>query len=73
MVGHLVKASQVLAPITPVSLPGKPYEKPTTLTGAEWEIVSRWEDFEAERAAQQAKAEEEGKGAGEAEKVTAPV
>src|SRR5690606_39567543 len=41
-----VKASQVLAPITPVSLPGKRYEKPTTLTGAEWEIVSRWEDFE---------------------------
>lgn len=68
-----VKASQVLAPITPVSLPGKPYEKPTTLTGAEWEIVSRWEDFEAERAAQQAKAEEEATGAGEAEKVTAPV
>nr|WP_275126201.1 recombinase family protein [Streptomyces sp. SID7805] len=53
------KASQVLAPITPISLPGKPYEKPKTLTGAEWEIVSRWEDFEAERAAEQAKAEEE--------------
>ncbi|GHH90230.1 recombinase family protein [Streptomyces capillispiralis] len=67
-----VKASQVLAPIAPVSLPGRPYEKPVTLTGVEWEIVSRWEDFEAERAAQQAKAEEEAKGAEGAEKVPTP-
>jgi DNA invertase Pin-like site-specific DNA recombinase len=66
------KASQVLSPITPISLHGNAYEIPKTLTGAEWEIVSRWEDFEAERAAQRAKAEEEAKAAGEAEKVTAP-
>ncbi|WP_030662336.1 recombinase family protein [Streptomyces rimosus] len=54
-----VKTSQVLAPLTPVALPGKPHEKPKALTGAEWEIVSRWEDFEAERAAEQAKADED--------------
>lgn len=66
------KASQVLAPILPVSLSAKPYEKPPTLTGVEWEIVSRWEDFEAERAARQARAEEEAEGADEAEKVPAP-
>ncbi|WP_405648300.1 recombinase family protein [Streptomyces sp. NBC_00019] len=57
------KSSQVLSPITPISLPGKPYEKPKALTCVEWEIVSRWEDFEAEREAQRAKAEEEAKGA----------
>ncbi|MEU6381788.1 recombinase family protein [Streptomyces sp. NPDC046909] len=63
------KSSQVLSPITPISLHGKPYEKPKPLTGVEWEIVSRWEDFEAERAAQQAKAEEKAKGAEGAERV----
>lgn len=70
--GRPRQASQVLAPIVPVSLSAKPYEKPPTLTGVEWEIVSRWEDFEAERAAQQAKAEEEAKGAERANKVPAP-
>ncbi|WP_432109966.1 recombinase family protein [Streptomyces sp. AA1529] len=49
------KSSQVLSPITPISLHGKPYEKPKPLTGVEWEIVSRWEDFEAERTAQRVK------------------
>ncbi|MEV1062468.1 recombinase family protein [Streptomyces sp. NPDC050263] len=63
------KSSQVLSPITPISLHGKPYEKPKPLTGVEWEIVSRWEDFDAERAAQRAKAEEEAKGAEVAEMV----
>ncbi|MEV6327112.1 recombinase family protein [Streptomyces sp. NPDC051909] len=61
------KASQVLAPIGPISLPGRPYAKPQALTGAEWEIVSRWEDFEAERAAERKRAEEEAKGAEETE------
>lgn len=63
------KSSQVLSPITPISLHGKPYEKPKPFTGVEWEIVSRWEDFDAERAAQRAKAEEEAKGAEGAEMV----
>ncbi|WP_460106728.1 recombinase family protein [Streptomyces sp. YKOK-J1] len=57
------KSSQMLSPITPISLHGKPCEKPKPHTGVEWEIVSRWEDFDAERAAQRAKAEEEAKGA----------
>ncbi|MFJ8859964.1 recombinase family protein [Streptomyces sp. NPDC102451] len=60
------KSSQVLSPITPISLHGKPYEKPKPLTGVEWEIVSRWEDFEAERTAQRAKGQEEAQGAREA-------
>ncbi|WP_329053330.1 recombinase family protein [Streptomyces violaceus] len=65
------KSSQVLSPISPISLPGKPYEKPKALTGVEWEIVSRWEDFEAEREVQRAKAEVETKGAEGAEMVPA--
>ncbi|PIB10331.1 MULTISPECIES: hypothetical protein [Streptomyces] len=69
---RLSKSSQVLSPITPVSLPGKPYEKPKALTGAEWEIVSRWEDFEAERAAQRAKTDQEAIGPEGVEKVPAP-
>ncbi|MFJ4923639.1 recombinase family protein [Streptomyces sp. NPDC088725] len=67
------KSSQVLSPITPISLDGKPYEKPKPLTGVEWEIVSRWEDFDAERAAQRAKAEEEATGAEVAEMVAISV
>ncbi|WP_308408655.1 recombinase family protein [Streptomyces sp. AC627_RSS907] len=63
------KSSQVLSPITPISLHGKPYEKPKPLAGVEWAIVSRWEDFDAERAAQRAKAEGEAKGAEGAEMV----
>ncbi|MFE7840878.1 recombinase family protein [Streptomyces sp. NPDC057474] len=65
------KSSQVLSPITPISLHGKPYEKPKPLTGVEWEIVSRWEDFEAERTAQRANGQEEAQGAGEATVVPA--
>jgi site-specific DNA recombinase len=53
------KRSQVLVPLTPIRLDGMPYEKPETLSGADWEIVSRWEDFEAERAAAEAESEAE--------------
>ncbi|BFO15124.1 hypothetical protein SHKM778_15120 [Streptomyces sp. KM77-8] len=61
------KSSQALSPIMPISLHGKPYEKPKPLTGVEWEIVSRWEDYEAERA----KAEKDAKGAEGAQTVPA--
>ncbi|MEU8822651.1 recombinase family protein [Streptomyces sp. NPDC048636] len=65
------RSPQVLSPITLISLHGKTYEKPKPLTGVEWEIVSRWEDFEAERTAQRAKGQEEAQGAGEATAVPA--
>ncbi|MEU1822484.1 recombinase family protein [Streptomyces abikoensis] len=43
------RRSQVWMPIRPLwGMLGNP-EKPPTLTGQEWEIVSRWEDFERER------------------------
>lgn len=46
------KGSQVMEPIEPLwGFGNAPVEKPPTLTGVEREIVSRWEDFEAERAA----------------------
>ncbi|MEF9906261.1 recombinase family protein [Streptomyces sp. P9-A2] len=49
--------SQVVEPLEAFKLPGwVPVAKPPLLTGAGSEIVSRWEDFEAQRAAQQAKA-----------------
>jgi DNA invertase Pin-like site-specific DNA recombinase len=51
------KRSRAGQPVEPLwGVRGNP-EKPQTLTGAEWEIVSRWEGFEAERAAARAKVE----------------
>jgi site-specific DNA recombinase len=53
------KRSQVMEPIEPLwGFGNAPAEKPPTLTGANYEIVSSWEEFEGERAAQQAKGEE---------------
>ncbi|MFD4629560.1 recombinase family protein [Streptomyces sp. NPDC058284] len=55
---HPTKASQVLNPIEPVwGFGDAPKEKPPTLTGAEWEIVSWWENFERDRADRESKAE----------------
>lgn len=45
------KRSQVMEPIEPPwGFGNAPAEKPPTLTGATYEIVSRWEEFEEERA-----------------------
>ncbi|MFJ8883509.1 recombinase family protein [Streptomyces sp. NPDC102402] len=45
------KRSQVMEPIEPLwGFGNAPAEKPPTLTGAMYEIVSRWEEFEEERA-----------------------
>ncbi|KUJ64314.1 hypothetical protein ACZ90_57055 [Streptomyces albus subsp. albus] len=62
------KRSQVMEPIEPLwGFGNAPAEKPPTLSGAAYEIVSLWEEFEAERAAEQAKAEEEAREAAEIE------
>lgn len=53
------KRSQVMEPIEPLwGFGHAPAEKPPTLTGANYEIVSSWEEFEEERATRQAQGEE---------------